>query len=141
MTSVATRISFPAALVVAILIVGSEAGTTEDACPEGRVWKDYLTRNLERTPEARFHFVDEPATNTLIARFNDVDPPTTSAPEQVGFFGAASPLDGSSDSPKGPVSIVPRGQMAVLVFITSCCIDYAGPVPVEKLEEMLRPAP
>ena len=124
-----------------MLAVDADAEGGDRACPEERVRKDYLARNLERTPEARFHFVGEPVKSALIARFNDVEPPTTYAPEEVGFFGAASPLDGSSVSPKGPAPIVPRGQMAVLVFISGGCVDYAGPVPVEKLEKMLRPAP
>lgn len=141
MTSAAIRLSVLAILVFAMPADDVDAESAENACPEERVWKDYLARNLERTPDARFHFVGEPVKSTLIARFNDVEPPTTYAPEEVGFFGAASPLDGSSESPKGAAPIVPRGQMAVLVFISGGCVDYAGAVPVEKLEEMLRPAP
>ena len=141
MTSVAIRLSVLAILIFAMPAVDADAEGADRACPEERVWKDYLARNLECTPEARFNFVGEPVKGTLIARFNDVEPPTTYAPEEVGFFGPTSPLDGSSNSPKGPAPIVPRGQMAVLVFISGGCIDYAGPIPAEKLEEMLRPAP
>ena len=125
-------------LTLSISCGAMAAGSTEKVCPERRTWADYLARNLERTPEARFHFVDEPVKSALIARFNDVDPPTYFAPERVGYFGATA-ADGSAQSPRGPSTIVPAGQMAVLVFITEGCVDYAGPVPVAHLQEIISP--
>jgi len=136
MVTAGCRIALVSILALAVM---EGPAIADGSCSDERVWKDYLVRNLEQTPAARFHFVDEPAKSVLVARFNDVDPPTAFAPERVGFFGVAATTDGSSESPRGPASNMPPSQMAVLVFISDGCIDYAGPVPVERLEEMLRP--
>lgn len=121
-----------AACLGAALLVCTQAALA--ACARERVFGDYLRRNLERTPAAQFHVIEEPLKTAFLARFNAVDPPTSFAPETAGYFATARLTDGTTVAPKT------AGYLAVVVLASDGCIDYAGPVPVAALARMLQAA-